>query len=331
MSAVAQNIPGCVLAVAEHRQGRLSTLTLELAQGARLLANELGLDARLAVLDRAPLDLARQAAAETGLDAWAVAIPGLDGFSGEAYRLALTDLARVWGAQVILGAHSTSGLDWAPGLAGRLGAEFLGAVEGVERRQGELLFARSALGGKAIEWWAAPTPLVLTLQPGAFAVPDSPPAAPGRVVEMASPPLNLRGRVLGLAGEGDEEAGLERAQVVVAAGRGIGQPENLELIRRMAGLFSQAATAGSRPICDLGWLPYRCQVGMTGATVAPKLYIACGISGASQHTVGMQGAGFIVAVCSDPHAAIFNLADVGVVEDLTVFIPALLELAEGAS
>lgn len=320
----------CVLAVAELRQGRLSPLTLELAACARRLGAELGLEPRLAVLDAAPRELARQAATSTGLETWAVAAPGLEGFSGEAHRLALEGLARQWGAEVILGAHTTSGLDWAPGLAGRLETEFLAAVERVERREGELLLARAVLGGKAVEWWAADTPLVLTMQPGAFAAPESPPAAPGRVEEVALPSLGLRARVLGLAGEADADAGLERAQVVVAAGRGVGQPENLELIRRLAGLFSQGAVAGSRPICDLGWLPYRCQVGMTGAAVAPRLYIACGISGASQHTVGMQGAGFVVAVNSDPHAAIFNLADVGVVEDLSVFIPALLELAEGA-
>jgi electron transfer flavoprotein alpha subunit len=212
-----------------------------------------------------------------------------------------------------------------------LEAEFLGAVEGIARREGELRLARAALGGKALEWWSLPTPLVLTVQPGAFPAPETPPVAPGMVEEVALASLPTRARVLGLAGGGDEDGGLARAQVVVAAGRGIGPPENLELIRRLAALFSQGAVAGSRPICDLGWLPYRCQVGMTGATVTPRLYIACGISGATQHTVGMQGAGFIVAVNSDPHAAIFNLADVGVVEDLSVFLPALLELAEGAS
>ena len=123
------------------------------------------------------------------------------------------------------------------------------------------------------------------------------------------------------------DAGLSRAKVVVAAGRGVGEEENLDLLRRVAGLFSSAALAGSRPVCDLGWLSYGQQVGLTGTTVAPRLYIACGISGARQHTVGMQGSGFIVAINSDPQATIFNLADVCVKEDLAAFLPALLEQA----
>ena len=119
--------------------------------------------------------------------------------------------------------------------------------------------------------------------------------------------------------------------MVVAAGRGIAKPENLELLRRLAGLFSRAALAGSRPVCDAGWLGYGHQVGLTGASVAPRLYLACGISGARQHTVGMQGSEFIVAINSDPQAAIFNLADVCLVEDLLSFIPELLRVAAESS
>jgi electron transfer flavoprotein alpha subunit len=145
------------------------------------------------------------------------------------------------------------------------------------------------------------------------------------LVETAAPAL--RAKVEDLPGETGADAALGQAQVVVAAGLGVGGPENLELLRRLAAQFPNSALAGSRPVCDLGWLPYRQQVGLTGATVAPRLYIACGISGARQHTVGMQGSGFIVAISHDPQAAIFNLADVCVEEDLTAFLNAFLALA----
>jgi len=111
----------------------------------------------------------------------------------------------------------------------------------------------------------------------------------------------------------------------VAAGRGVGEIENMRLIKQLSALFPRSAVAGSRPVCDMGWLDYKRQVGLTGATVSPKLYIACGISGAMPHQVGMQGAGFIVAISTDPRAPIFNLSDVCIQEDLKRFIPALVE------
>ncbi|MCJ7809019.1 MAG: electron transfer flavoprotein subunit alpha/FixB family protein, partial [Desulfobulbaceae bacterium] len=109
------------------------------------------------------------------------------------------------------------------------------------------------------------------------------------------------------------------------AGWGVGEKENMALIKQLSALFPRSAVAGSRPVCDMGWLEYKRQVGLTGATVSPKLYIACGISGAMPHQVGMQGAGFIVAISTDPRAPIFNLSDVCIQEDLKRFIPALVE------
>ena len=122
-----------------------------------------------------------------------------------------------------------------------------------------------------------------------------------------------------------DTAGISEADVIVAAGQGFGEEENLELARQLAAVFPKSAIAGSRIVCDLGWLGYGCQVGVTGATVSPRLYIACGISGAVQHVTGMRGSGFIVAINKDPAAAIFQMADVCVVEDLITFIPILLE------
>ncbi len=122
--------------------------------------------------------------------------------------------------------------------------------------------------------------------------------------------------------------GITEAGVIVSAGQGLGDKENVDLMYQLAALFTKSAVAGSRIVCDLGWLEYRCQVGVTGATVSPRLYIACGISGAVQHLVGMRNSEYIVAINKDPAAAIFQIADICIVEDLTTFIPAFIEAYE---
>ncbi|MCF8066661.1 MAG: electron transfer flavoprotein subunit alpha/FixB family protein [Desulfarculaceae bacterium] len=326
MSAAAKRL----VVVAEHAQGRLAPVTWELLTCARQVAPTLELELAAIVLGQGVEFLAKEIAQRSGVETWAVEVEGLAGFHGDAQRLALARLLPGLGAQAVLGAHSTSGLDWAPALAAELEAAYIPGVESVSLEANGPTFWRSAHFGKVRENLAPETwPLVLTVQPGAFEAAPPAEVSHGQVetVHPGAPPC--RTKVLDVVEGAGADAGLGQAQVVVAAGRGVGEAENLELLRRVAGLFSSAALAGSRPVCDLGWLSYGQQVGLTGATVAPRLYLACGISGARQHTVGMQGSGFIVAVNSDPQAAIFNLADVCVVEDLASFIPSLLEQAEG--
>jgi electron transfer flavoprotein alpha subunit len=119
--------------------------------------------------------------------------------------------------------------------------------------------------------------------------------------------------------------------VLVAAGRGIKKQENLELIRKLAGLFNHSAVAGSRAVIDSGWLPYSAQVGLTGKTVTPKAYIACGISGSPQHIAGMKNSQLIIAINKDANAAIFNYAHYCIVEDLQEFLPVLIEALNRSS
>ncbi|MBU0991234.1 MAG: electron transfer flavoprotein subunit alpha/FixB family protein [Proteobacteria bacterium] len=122
-----------------------------------------------------------------------------------------------------------------------------------------------------------------------------------------------------------EDNALSEADVIISAGRGIGNEDNLELVRELASIFPKSAVGGSKPVCDLKWLPYNRQVGATGRIVTPKLYIACGISGSQQHITGMKNAQWIVAINTDPHAVIFSYADYCIVEDLTIFIPIFIE------
>jgi electron transfer flavoprotein alpha subunit len=118
---------------------------------------------------------------------------------------------------------------------------------------------------------------------------------------------------------------LKDGEVIVSAGRGIGKKENLSLIKRLAASFPKSAVGASRSVCDLGWLEHKHQIGTTGQSVSPKLYVACGISGAFQHVSGIKGAQTIVAINTDPHAAIFRVAHYCILEDLTTFIPVLLD------
>ncbi|MFH2128698.1 MAG: electron transfer flavoprotein subunit alpha/FixB family protein [Pseudomonadota bacterium] len=321
-----------LVVVAEHAQGRLAPVTWELLTCAAQVAPALGLQISAVVLGQDAQRLAQEIARRNGVKTWAVEVEGMAHFHGEAQRLALAELLPRLEAQVVLGAHSTSGLDWAPALAVDLGAAYIPGVESVSLEANGPAFWRSAHFGKVREKLSPVAwPLVLTVQPGTFEAAPAGELGQGEVEVIHFPPPPCRTDVLDMVEGAGADAGLGRASVVVAAGRGVGEKENLELLRRVAGLFSSAALAGSRPVCDLGWLGYGQQVGLTGATVAPRLYLACGISGALQHTVGMQGSGFIVAVNSDPQAAIFNLSDVCVMEVLTAFLPALLDMAGGLS
>ena len=172
-------------------------------------------------------------------------------------------------------------------------------------------------------------PRLATLQNGAFPA-DAPPGdAAGR---DRAQPVDLRGssptEVLETFQEVKDKVDLTRAEVIVAVGRGIGKQENLKVVQELAEALG-AELAASRPVCDNEWLPMDRQIGSSGQTVAPRLYLAVGISGAIQHLVGMKGASTIVAINKDPNAPIFQVADYGIVGDLFEVVPALTALARG--
>ena len=226
--------------------------------------------------------------------------------------------------------HSSQGSDFAPGLALDLSAACVSGVEGICNGPDGLEFYRSIYGGKlraAIKPAAAIT--VLTLQPGSFkphaAVEDAEACVHQYNINVSDPTFGS----LTLKKVPSEGIDLSEAKVLVAAGRGIGEEGNLDLLQQLTEQFPQAATCGSRPVIDAGWMPYNRQVGITGATVSPALYLACGISGASQHISGMRSSGFVVSINSDPGAAIFNVSDICIVEDVTTFVPQLIELLGG--
>lgn len=315
-----------IAVVAEQRQGKVAPVTRELIACARVMQEAEALDAAVVVLGDGVEAAAEEIAAADGLPVFALQGPGLALYSAEVFQQALQTLLQELQPTYICMAHSSQGLDLAPGLAVRLRAACITGVERVTVEEGRFLFSRPVFNGKLLaEIGSQSDTTLLTVASGAFR-----PSAAGLTDGGSVQLREYRGaaiatRMLGVELARRQDRALAQAEVIVAAGRGIGSRENLALVEELAALFPRSAVAGSRPVCDQGWLPYASQVGMTGATVAPRLYLACGISGSRQHTVGMAGSQFIVAISTDPDAAIFDLADIGIVEDLTRFIPVLLE------
>lgn len=280
------------------------------------------------------LATAARAVAREGVDVLAISGDGLVTYTCEAYCRVLTAEIQPLQPAYVCTPHTSRGMEWAPRLAAQLGADCIGGIDAVELTEEGPYFLKDLYGGKVKGRFApAGGTTFLTIQPGAFRYQPVESVAPGRLLSKR---IQVDGGCLAtehlatLPAPGDSGA-LTEARTIVAAGNGIGSEENLALIHSLADCFPHAAVAGTRIVCDRGWLAYDRQVGVTGVTVAPALYIACGISGATQHRVGMRGSRFVVAVNSDPNAPIFNEADLCVVEDLESFIPLLVSLLEDSS
>ena len=315
-----------IVIIVEHQQGKAAPINYELAALAHEMCQARPLEVKAVVLGNDPLPPAREMAGRAGIPVIALENPYLAEYNGELYKALLAEFLPPLDPLFVLVPQTTRGLDFAPGLAARLEAGCITGVHACSPAKGTLCFSRAAFNGKIVlDMVPTAKTAVLTIQPGAFKT--LPPAehGPGQIERATSTLKPKKTRSLGVRNARQQDAHLSEADVIVAAGRGIGKQENLILIQRLAALFPRSAVAGSRPLCDKDWLGYKSQVGLTGATVSPKLYISCSISGAVQHTTGMQGSGFIVAISTDPHAAIFNMADVCIVEDLTTFIPTFLE------
>jgi electron transfer flavoprotein alpha subunit len=222
--------------------------------------------------------------------------------------------------------HTMRGCHVAAQLAVTAGCTGITAVESFTWADNGSTFRKSLFNGKiTVDLSPFTEQSVVTVLPGVYASPDITATPRNRgTIEIRKVTGASRCRPLTIRQSAEENVKLEESDVIVSAGRGIGTRQNLELIRDVAQLFPNAAVGASRTICDLKWLPFAHQVGVTGKTVSPKLYLACGISGAQQHVAGMKGSQLVVAINTDPQAAIFSVSDYIVVEDLTTFLPLLI-------
>lgn len=252
-------------------------------------------------------------------------------YSADAWVEALRQSAAVAAPTLILMPHSYQGLDFAPRLAARLDRALVSDCIGIERDKAGLVFIRQMFKGRAHMRvrMRGEAPGLVTLQPGSYRIENAEhgPAVPVNAVGIDLAPEQVRVSVEPPFKASARAVDLGRADIIVAVGRGIKGPEHIGLARRLADMLG-AELAASRPVCDEGWLPLERQVGSSGQTVSPRLYIAIGISGAVQHAVGMKGSDTIVAINKDADAPIFRIADYGIVGDLFTVVPALIRSLE---
>jgi electron transfer flavoprotein alpha subunit len=320
---------GSVLVVAEHRDGDLKKVTFEmLGEGARIATKmELGGVVEAALLGSGVSGMTDILAHYGAARVYLADDSSLEKYSGEGYTTTLARLIeKVEPAVVLLGA-TTQGKDLAPRVAARLGLGLASDCTAFEvTADGRLIITRPIYGGRAIATvMEKTTPQIATVRPNVM-MPLQPDISRTALVEKLTVRTgDIRAKVIDLIQEsGRQQVGLAEADIIVSGGRGLKGPENFCLLEGLADVLG-AAVGASRAAVDAGWIEHGHQVGQTGKTVTPNLYIACGISGAVQHLAGMKTAKCIVAINKDPEAPIFRVADYGIVGDLFEVVPILIE------
>ena len=316
-----------ILVVAEHRDGTLNRATLETIAAAQLApSTELGAGGGLvkaAVLGSGVDAIAAQVAAADLAEVIVVDDPALQQYTADGFVLALAQLIEIEKPERVFLPHTYQARDFAPALAARLGRPLVTdcvAIKGAG-------YVRPVFQGKLQADVAVDGPHIATFQIGAHradAMKSGASPAATRKVTVSIDAAKIRQKPEAPFKEAKQAVDLSQAERIVAVGRGIKGQEHLQIAQDLAKAMG-AELAASRPICDAGWLPMDRQIGSSGQTVAPKLYVALGISGAIQHLVGMKGSRTIVAINKDPEAPIFEIADYGIVGDLFEIVPALIE------
>ncbi|HET9403386.1 MAG TPA: electron transfer flavoprotein subunit alpha/FixB family protein [Burkholderiales bacterium] len=312
-----------LLVVVELAQGKPAAVSLELVGLARRLAAQTG-GGRVSVLvfsrELAIADLLIARGADRVFTAADPAVAEYNSDISLAYAVKATSAAA---ATLVLAGHTAQGADLAPRLAFRLKSVAATGCVSVTADRGVLLFTRSCYGGNARETVSLKTvPAVATVRGGCYDAMPADAARRGDIISLTGEIAVSRIRVIERRRGSGEQARLEDARVIVAGGRGLNGPEGFRLLEELADALGGVVGA-SRVPCDLGWCSHSMQIGLTGKTVTPDLYIAVGISGASHHLAGCGNAKTIVAVNTDPAAAIFRQAHYGIVGDFQKVVPAL--------
>jgi electron transfer flavoprotein alpha subunit len=315
-------VAGEILVVAEFTHGALRPVSLELVSEARRLANAYGTSVAVAALDDAEPHAA--AIGSYGADR-IYAITD----ANRAPVSAVESLARELQPEVILAPATAFGADLAAALGARLGAGVVANCVSLSAdAPGALVQRRPMYAGKVIATVETKTrPRIVTARPRVFSLGEADAARTAEVITRPAPeasPTEAVVELVELLKAEREELDVAEAEVVVSGGRGLGGPEAFSMLRELASLL-HAAVGASRAAVDAGWMPHAHQVGQTGKTVSPRLYVACGISGAIQHLVGMSSSQVIVAINKDTEAPIFTKCDYGIVGDVFQVVPALVE------
>ena len=308
----------------EQRDGKVKKVTYELLSGGRKIADALGEDLCAVLPGKGVAGLAAELG-EYGADkVYVLESDALDKYTTDAYANAVADLAKQNDPTALLMGCTVTGRDLAAQVAQKLGTGLMTDCTEMALENGQLVFTRPIYAGKAFVKAACPEarPVMATIRPNVLAIEKA--AKGAEVVNAAANTGDIRQVIKDIALQISSRPELTEADIIVSGGRGMKGPENFALLEELADVLG-AAVGASRAAVDAGWIPHSFQVGQTGKTVSPVVYIACGISGAIQHLAGMSSSKCIVAINKDPEANIFKVADYGIVGDLFEIVPLMKE------
>jgi len=318
-----------ILVVVEQREGKLNRVSWETIAAGQALSADTGWSLEAAVVGSGVADFANEVAAKKVAKVYAVESPKLEPYTPDAFAAGLKQFIESRQPKLVLMPHTYQVRDFVPKLATAMGRTAISDCIGYRKEGDKLFFTRQMFQGKlaADVSFACDAPWFVTFQNGAFRGDKTEAGATPAPVDTVNVQIGdgvVRNRPQEVFKEAKQAVDLTQAEIIVSIGRGIKEQKNIEIAKQLADALG-GEIAASRPICDSGWLPMDRQIGSSGQTVAPKLYLALGISGAIQHIVGMKGSRTIVAVNKDSEAPIFEIADYAVVGNLFEIVPPLIE------
>src|SRR5882672_6345050 len=318
-----------ILVIAEQREGKLNRVSWETVAAAQAIAAETDATVEAAVFGSGIAAIGQEIAAKKLAKVYVIESPKLGKYEPDGVVAALKDFIVQKKPTLVLMPHTYQVRDFAPQLATSLQRTLISDAIGFHKTGDKLVFTRQMFQGKfaADVSFACPAPHFVTFQAGAFRGDKAETGASAAPVETVNANIAdgvQRNKPEDPFKEAKQAVDLTQAEIIVSVGRGIKEQKNIEMVKQLAEALG-GEIAASRPICDSGWLPMDRQVGSSGQTVAPKLYLALGISGAIQHIVGMKGSRTVVAINKDHEAPIFEIADVAVVGNLFENVPTLIE------
>ncbi|KXB04375.1 hypothetical protein AKJ50_02475 [candidate division MSBL1 archaeon SCGC-AAA382A13] len=316
-----------VLVLVEHRQGEIRDITFQMLNKANELAEETDSKVSAVLLTAESKDFVEE------LKPWTDEIllhkdSKYENFNSDIYEQALTDIIEDKNPKLIMIGHSAQGMDLAPSLASSLNLPLAPNIVNLWWKDDDLVTEREIYGGKVNSEvrFKKEAPYLVTVQSAAFEAEEAPGLDANLVeIEPSIEDSEIFKKFLEYVEPEAGEVDITASDILISIGRGIEDEDNMDIIEELAEEIG-ADISGSRPVIDNGWLPEDRQVGQSGKTVTPKLYLAIGISGASQHVIGMKGSDTIVAINKDPDAPIFEVADYGIVDDLFKIVPKLADL-----
>jgi electron transfer flavoprotein alpha subunit len=314
-----------ILVIVEQRDGKLNRVSFETLVGAQALAKQTGWTVEAAVVGGNIASVAAEIARTAVAKVYAIEDAALERYTPDGFVTALKSFIASNGPKLVLLPHTYQVRDFAPKLAASLGAVLVSDAVGCRFEGGKLLFTRQMFQGKfaADISLSGDGPWFASFQTGAYRA-DQVVAGEATVESVTAATGEIRTKPEAPFQEAKQAVDLSQAEIIVSVGRGIKEQKNIAIAQALADALG-GEIAASRPICDAGWLPMERQVGSSGQTVSPKLYLALGISGAIQHIVGMKGSKTIIAINKDAEAPIFEVADVAVVGNLFEIVPVLTE------